>query len=384
MKDMAEAWDAVVIGAGPAGAIAATQIASSGARVLLVERKPFPRRKVCGACWSAAGLELLASIGLQERIRALNGAPLTQFCGQSAAGEFMLPLPAGLAVSRAAMDNALVTAAKDAGVCFLSKTRAQVRASAGHSRLVVLHDGRSPYLPPRTIAARLVIAADGLGHPSLSHLPEFSSRTVTGSRIGAGCEVAIFPHAYRPGTIHMAIGRYGYVGLVVVETGSLNVAAAIDARWARQQGGLGPAAEAILAEARCPAIGALPRAEWQGTVQLTRREQRVAAERLFLIGDAAGYEEPFTGEGMTWAAIAGCAVAPLARCAVERWRPELADAWTAAYQQAIAPRRRICRAVSAVLRSRWSVAALTRLLSLSPAVARPFVRLLNTPPRIRW
>jgi 2-polyprenyl-6-methoxyphenol hydroxylase-like FAD-dependent oxidoreductase len=285
------------------------------------------------------------------------------------------------------MDALLVEAAQAVGVCFLPNTRAEVRGIAGYTRQVVLHDGASPGASPRTVVSRLVIAADGLGHPSLSRLPEFSSGVVSGSRIGAGCEVPSFPAAYGPGTIHMAIGRQGYVGLVVVETGLLNIAAAIDARWLREQGGAGPAAAAILAEARCPAISNLEHAEWQGTVQLTRRETRLAAERLFLIGDAAGYEEPFTGEGMTWAAIAGCAVAPLAARAIECWQPELAGAWTAAYRQMIIPRQRVCRTVSAVLRSRWSVAAITHLLALTPAVARPLarrlVRLLNAPPQLQ-
>jgi flavin-dependent dehydrogenase len=373
----AETWDAIVIGAGPAGAIAARQIALAGARVLLVERKPFPRTKVCGACWSAAGLEVLESIGLKERVNAQGGIPLTRFCCRSAAGEFALPLPGGLAVTRAAMDDCLAQAAIDAGVCFRANTRAEVCEQEGPRRIVVLHAADQP---PLSVKARLVIAADGLGHPSLARLPQFASRASVGSRIGAGCEVPNDWGAYGPGTIHMAIGRFGYVGLVVVETGFLNIAAAIDARWLRQQGGPGRAAAAILAEAHCPAIPSLECAQWHGTVQLTRREARVAGERLLLIGDAAGYEEPFTGEGMTWAAIAGCAVAPLARRAIDCWQPELADAWTAAYRQTIGPRQRVCRTVSAVLRSRWSVAAMTRLLALTPAVARPLVKLLNAPP----
>lgn len=377
--DRGQKWDVVVIGAGPAGSIAARQIALEGARVLLVERKAFPRNKVCGACWSAAGLELLESIGLGKQVRALGGTSLIQFCGHSAAGTFTLPLPGGLAISRAAMDDCLARAAVAAGACFRTNMRAEVGDADGQTRSIVLHDAHQK---SEIIGARLVIAADGLGHPSLARLPPFTSQAIGGSRIGAGCNVTSFPRAYGPGTIHMAIGRSGYVGLVVVETGALNVAAAMDAGWIRQCGGLGDAATAILREAHCPAIAGLEHAEWQGTVQLTRRESRLAGDRIFLIGDAAGYEEPFTGEGMTWAALAGCAVAPLAMRAIEGWRPELATAWTAAYRQMIVPRQRVCRTVSAVLRSRWSVAALTRLLAVAPGFSWPLVRLLNAPPQI--
>ena len=68
-------------------------------------------------------------------------------------------------------------------------------------------------------------------------------------------------------------------------------------------GSLADAATAVLREARFPAIPALAGAEWRGTPLLTRRESRLAANRLFLLGDAAGYAEPFTGEGMTWAVL---------------------------------------------------------------------------------
>src|SRR5262249_17510298 len=54
-----ESWDVLVIGAGPAGALAARQLALAGARVLLVERKTFPRWKVCGACVNEQALSIL-------------------------------------------------------------------------------------------------------------------------------------------------------------------------------------------------------------------------------------------------------------------------------------------------------------------------------------
>ena len=117
LPDGREPWDAVVIGAGPAGAVAARQLALAGGRVLLVERKSFPRRKVCGACWSASGLAVLDSIGLSEPLQTLRGIPLKRFQMRSRSGRFALALPAGLAISRFAMDGWLVEQAKDAGVC---------------------------------------------------------------------------------------------------------------------------------------------------------------------------------------------------------------------------------------------------------------------------
>ena len=71
-----ETWDAIVIGAGPAGALAAHQLAVSDARVLLVERKSFPRYKVCGACINHRAAKTLELAGLGDFLGALPTQPL--------------------------------------------------------------------------------------------------------------------------------------------------------------------------------------------------------------------------------------------------------------------------------------------------------------------
>src|SRR5262245_51129538 len=135
-----ERWDAVVIGAGPAGSVAARLLALGGARVLLVERKAFPRRKVCGACWNASGLELLGALGAGEQIQGLSGSTLGEFHMRSPAAEICVPMPEGLAVSRAAMDAVLTQHAIEAGVCFRPNLRAVVGLAMDHARLVALHN----------------------------------------------------------------------------------------------------------------------------------------------------------------------------------------------------------------------------------------------------
>ena len=57
-------WDAAVIGAGPAGALAACLLARKGKRVLLLDRSPFPREKACGCCLNPIGVKLLQDLGL--------------------------------------------------------------------------------------------------------------------------------------------------------------------------------------------------------------------------------------------------------------------------------------------------------------------------------
>ena len=74
-RSMNDVWDAVVIGAGPAGALTARELARLGLRVLLVDRAKFPRNKVCGCCLNGAALAALRELGLGSIADA--GVPLT-------------------------------------------------------------------------------------------------------------------------------------------------------------------------------------------------------------------------------------------------------------------------------------------------------------------
>src|SRR5271156_2503277 len=72
-------WDALVVGAGPAGSIAARQLARSGVSVLLVDKARFPRRKVCGCCVGAGAVAMLEQIGLGDLLPALGARSIRQF-----------------------------------------------------------------------------------------------------------------------------------------------------------------------------------------------------------------------------------------------------------------------------------------------------------------
>ncbi len=79
---------------------------------------------------------------------------------------------------------------------------------------------------------------------------------------------------------------------------------------------------------------------------LTQHRTRLGHERLFIIGDAAGYIEPFTGEGIGWALNSALALAPIASAAVANWRPEYVAQWTAENRRLLGNRQRSCRLIT--------------------------------------
>ena len=394
-------WDVIVIGAGPAGSVVARQLALGGRRVLLLDKKRFPRRKVCGACLNHAAVTLLEEIGLGD-ILCDGASELTRLELRAGSRRLSLPLPSGRAISRTVLDQKLVDAAIRAGVTFQDGVSATVRETNGDGRIVELKHATDTvrYQPDRASVrfandptqpdasafrlmnsayAKVVLAADGLGHPSLCNVSEIHDRTARSSRIGAGCEVTEFPAEYTPGVIHMAVGRGGYVGLVCVESGVLNIAAAFDARLIRDSGGPARAAANVLSQAGFSAIPAMSGAEWLGTPALTRSTTPVVAERLFVLGDASGYVEPFTGEGMGWALASAVALAPLAGAACDGWQPSLAQTWSREHARIVRTRQRTCRMLAAILKSPMCVRCAMFLLPMMPRLLQPLVRGVSLP-----
>jgi menaquinone-9 beta-reductase len=368
-------WDAVVIGAGPAGAMAARELALLGGRILLVERKRFPRWKICGACLNAHALACLRSAGLGSLVERQGAIKLDQLQVGFRNRRVRLALPEGAALSRSRLDAALVDAAVDAGTQFVPETQAIVGGTRDGLRLLRLtHRGKSI-----DIRGRVVLVAAGLGNHCQTDSATARTQVRPGSRIGAGCLIDDAPGFYHERTIFMAVGREGYVGAVRVEDGGLNVAAAFDPAAVRRYGAPGAAAAAIILDAGFAAIAGLERALWQGTAGLTRHTQPLAQERLFLLGDAAGYVEPFTGEGIGWALASARAVAPLAQRAMGNWDPRFAREWSELYRQLIGRRQLVCRAVAMGLRRPWLAAIGFEVLTRVPASAGFVVRRVNAP-----
>ena len=362
--DEADLWDVAVIGAGPAGSMAARECARRGLRVALLDKAAFPRVKVCGCCVSRGALSVLENVGLAHLVRELGGVPLREWHvaaqGRVAA---LTDLNLGVSLSRSALDAALVSAAVAAGVTFLPNTAALIGDCGERTRSVQVRTGQGP----GNLAARVVVAAAGLNaraeDPAHRH----------GNRLGAAAIADSAPEVLGPGKVYMACAKSGYVGAVRLEDGRLNLAASLAPQLIRELGGLGPAAAAVLEDAgiaipRCDALG------WQGTTYLTYRPRRVADDRLFLVGDAAGYVEPFTGEGIAWALGTGAAVAEFAAQGCNHWDPGLAAKWTRRHSALIGWNQTRCRMVARLLRSGLALSSGVWCVDRAPRLSRRLVR----------
>ncbi|HEV3440556.1 MAG TPA: NAD(P)/FAD-dependent oxidoreductase [Gemmata sp.] len=355
--------DVIVIGAGPAGAVTARELSRSGCRVLLVDKASFPRSKVCGCCLNGAAVGILNKVGLGSVLT--DAVPLHRVSIAAGQRTADVTLPRGVALSREIFDARLVEEAVNNGVEFRSGTVAKL----GEER----PDGREVFLNSVPAFARVVVQASGLAGGEAT--PEPRSRIGAGTMIPAEFSCAFFV----PGTIYMATGRHGYVGLVRVEDNRLDIAAAFDPGFIKACGGLGPAAEAILREVGWPVSPGLAELPWKGTPGLTRRPVHVAAHRLFAVGDAAGYIEPFTGEGMAWAVMSATVLAPIAARAASRWNVGLVREWEVAHSRILGHRQRLCQVVAHILRSPLLRGFAVRALGAFPILAHPVIAALNQP-----
>lgn len=370
-------WDAVVVGAGPAGAMGARELARRGAGVLLVDKVRFPRYKVCGGCLNPRALRVLARAGLGHLVEKLRAVPLTRFKLGARGAVADVPLPPGAGLSREALDAALVREAVLAGAAFLPGVSASLLPlgrAADRRRLRLRQAGREHW-----IEARIVLAANGLTGGLEEHPPaatEVDRPWEPGSRVGAGVMIPGPVAGYDPGTIYMACAEEGYVGQTVVEDGRVDMAAALDPAAVKRAGGTGELAGCILARAGFPPYPGLARLPWKGTPHLTRQAPALGGERLFVLGDAAGYIEPFTGEGMAWAFAGAALVAPLALRGARLWDPDLLARWRGAYHRKVTRRQIICRITADLLRRPAATRVTVGALAVAPWLARPLFRIM--------
>lgn len=362
-------WDVLIAGSGPAGSVTALQLARRGASVLLVDKAVFPRWKVCGCCLNGATLDALRKLGFDSWI-ARSGAPrLNAMRLAAGARRATLPLRKSIALSREVLDSALIDEAVRAGATFRAGTDALLLpGSDGHRTVRLRHAGEE-----WMAQARIVVAADGLGGTFLRRMDEMAPRVSRDSPIGAGAAFPDAPEFYEPGTIFMACGRGAYVGAVRLEDGRLDVAAAIRPSRLRRSPGISHVLRETLHDSGFPVPEGMVDANWKGTPPLTRFRARMAGRRLFVVGDSAGYVEPFTGEGISWAIQAAGLLATHLPGKLDEWSDELAATWEERYRRFFRRHKRVCTLAGTLLKSRLAARAVVALLGRAPGLASGWV-----------
>jgi flavin-dependent dehydrogenase len=260
----------------------------------------------------------------------------------------------------------------------MTGTRAVLGAAATGlepDREVVLQKGTARW----SVRAKVVLIAAGLSHRAIDKEAEISTSIQPHSRIGAGCVLPGEAAELAPGVLQMAVGQGGYVGLVRVESGEINLACAFDRPMLGSVGGAALLCQKILAEAGFATLPGLKESAWQLTAALSRRTIPLAGHRLLLLGDAAGYVEPFTGEGMGWAITSSLAALPLVLRGLEHWDGAIETEWRRLHRRWVAQKQRSCRVLAVVLRHPRISWGLHRLAGSFPSVASSMIGLLQRP-----
>ncbi len=310
------AYDAIVVGAGPAGSTAALRLARAGFAVAIVERVAFPRRKVCGEYISGTTWPLFRELGLARALEPLAGPPVRRV-GLFARGAVVTaPMPAargsdawGRAIGRDRLDTILLAHALEAGAqAWQPWTVREIRKGvAGYA--VMLSGSRRE---TRELTARIVVAA----HGSWERAPS-GDETSLPPREGdlIGFKAHFHGASLAPGLMPLVLFPGGYGGMVHGDGGRVSFSCCIrrDAlrRCREEHPGLA-AGEAVIAHVAetCRGVreaiaGARREAAWLSAGPIRPGVRPLAQGGLFALGNAAGEAHPLVAEGISMAIQSG-------------------------------------------------------------------------------
>jgi flavin-dependent dehydrogenase len=321
---VADSFDAIVIGGGPAGATSALLMARAGWSVAVVERAAFPRRKVCGEFLSATNLPLLRHLGVEGAFLDLAGPEVTRVGVFARDRRIIAEMPClqgeergwGHALGREHLDAMLLERAAQAGAEVFQPwtvTRVQADPAGHHSVQLVCGDTRREL----ELRGRVLIAAHGSWDPGqLSTQP--ARRPPRASDLfgfkahlrGSGLPSGLMPLLAFPG---------GYGGMVHSDHGRVSLSCCIrrdQLEHCRQKDRSLTAGEAVLAHivstcsaARGALDGATPESEWRSAGPIRPGIRATSQAGVFLAGNAAGEAHPVVAEGISMAMQSGLTLA---------------------------------------------------------------------------
>jgi menaquinone-9 beta-reductase len=375
-----EAAAVIVVGGGPAGAVTALLLAQRNHDVVLLDRHRFPRAKACGDCLSAGAGALLERLGLLDRVLAaphavLRGWRIVAPDGAAFDARFTNcdgTAPSGaIAIERAVLDAILVDAARAAGVRVL------------HEHVVDVTHGADGFVTgvrtrTRRITARLVVGADGLRSVVAARLGLRRPR-VGLRKLSLSFHVAMPPATADIGEMHVGDGFCA--GLAPVAAGRANLTVVVDATRYGALVRADPRGTAAALLAQLPRLAPrvdesiLRDAPFHASGPFDRRVSRAAVNGAVLVGDAAGYFDPFTGQGV-YQALATAEL--LAECADHALRQrDTSASMFASYSRRRARllrgARLVQRGIETVLARPWLANRAIARIGRAPAFARGLI-----------
>jgi geranylgeranyl reductase family protein len=373
-------YDAVIAGAGPAGSIAAAVMARAGARVALIDRARFPRPKLCGDTLNPGVLAILKRLKLAAMVDKcglpIAGMMLTGEDGSTVEGRYPDGL-VGRAVKRSDFDWALVHDAVAAGADFIDNTlildpiieNGGAQTSIGGVWIRV--NGRR-----RAVRARATIAADGRRSRIAFELG-LARHPARPRRWAVGVYADRVDGLTQLGEMHVRRGRY--IGVAPVPGGLTNIclvkpSAGGDADLRNPLAALRAAltSDRVLRD-RFARVRFVTSAAVIGPLAIEPTEV-APPEGLLLAGDAAGFVDPMTGDGLRFAIRGG-------ELAAEAALRALAHGWNGVNDQLATWRRqefngkyRFNRALRGVVGSPLAVRMATAGASCLGPVLRSLIR----------